>query len=83
VIDHVQPPEPRLVSGTVLTSFVGGFAIQTEQQIDIYDDVGTLRFSHVAEAVPHFAMPDGAGGLFVVSDHGLDFGDVILERLVL
>lgn len=83
VLDHLQAPTPRVVSGFVLTSFSGGFAILEDQRIDVYDDAGTLRWSHESAAVPRFAMPDGVGGLFVLSDLGYEQGVVTLERLVL
>lgn len=83
VIDHVQPREPRVVLGSVLTSFVGGVVIQDEQRIDVYDDTGALRWSHVAAAIPRLAAVDGNGGLLVLSDLGVQQDVVVLERLVL
>ena len=82
-LDHLQPPELRVVPGFVLTSFAGGFVILDGSRIDVYDDAGTLRWSHESAAVPRFAMPDAVGGLFVLSDLGYQEGVVTLERLVL
>jgi hypothetical protein len=83
-LDHVQAPEPRVVLGSVIASFIGGFAIVDGQRVDVYDDAGTLRWSHDAPAVPRRALADNAGGLFVLSDLEVEPGGiVVLERLVL
>jgi cysteine-rich repeat protein len=83
-LDHVQAPEPRVVLGSVIASFIGGFAIVDGQRVDVYDDAGTLRWSHDAPAVPRRALADDAGGLFVLSDLEVEPGGiVVLERLVL
>jgi len=83
MLDHPQPPEPRLVPGRVLVSFESGFAIVEGRRIDVFDDEGQLRWSHESTLSPKFARVDDSGGMFVLSDAGPEQNTVHLEYVVL
>ncbi len=76
-------PEPRTTQGFVVGSFPNGVVIRNGESVEVYTDDGELRWSRATDGAALEAMPDDAGGLFVVSATESPVSEVTLQHFVL